>query len=112
MDAVQSMRGKAEEKGALESNEQQKVETQVVEEKTVIIIESADPEVIYVPSYNPTYVYPPPVYPYPPVYYPPYYAGARVCRVQCRSCVGRRGVGRFVLPLRLGRQRYQYRHRQ
>ena len=76
MDAVQSMRKKAQGKGALESNEQQKVETQVVEEKTVIIVESADPEVIYVPSYNPTYVYPPPVYPYPPVYYPPYYAGA------------------------------------
>ena len=75
MDAVQSMRQKAQGKGALESNEQQKVETQVVEEKTVIIVESADPEVIYVPSYNPTYVYPPPVYPYPPVYYPPYYAG-------------------------------------
>jgi hypothetical protein len=78
MDAVQSMRQKAQEKGALESNEQQMVETQVVEEKTVIIVESADPEVIYVPSYNPTYVYPPPVYPYPPVYYPPYYGGAFV----------------------------------
>jgi len=75
MDAVQSMRQKAQGKGALESNEQQKVETQVVEEKTVIIVASADPEVIYVPSYNPTYVYPPPVYPYPPVYYPPYHAG-------------------------------------
>ncbi|MEJ2581218.1 MAG: DUF3300 domain-containing protein [Acidobacteriota bacterium] len=75
MDAVQSMRQKAQDNGALESTEQQKVETQVVEEKTVIIVESADPEVIYVPSYNPTYVYPPPVYPYPPVYYPPYYAG-------------------------------------
>ncbi len=75
MDAVQSMRSKAKGKGALESNEQQVVETKVVEEKTVIIVESADPEVIYVPSYNPTYVYPPPVYPYPPVYYPPYYAG-------------------------------------
>ena len=72
MDAVQSMRKKAQGKGALESNEQQKVETQVVEEKTVIIVESADPEVIYVPSYNPVYVYPPPVYPYPPGYYPPY----------------------------------------
>jgi hypothetical protein len=75
MDAVQSMRKKAQGKGALESNEQQVVETKVVEEKTVIIVESADPEVIYVPSYNPVYVYPPPVYPYPPVYYPPYYAG-------------------------------------
>jgi hypothetical protein len=76
MDAVQRMRKKAQNKGSLESNEQQKVETQVVEEKTVIVVESANPEVIYVPTYNPTYVYPPPVYPYPPVYYPPYTAGA------------------------------------
>jgi hypothetical protein len=76
MDAVQRMRAKAQDKGALESNEQQVVETVVIEEKTVIVVESADPEVIYVPSYNPTYVYPPPVYPYPPVYYPPYTPGA------------------------------------
>ena len=76
MDAVQRMRKKAQDKGALESNEQQVVETKVVEQKTVIVVEPADPEVIYVPSYNPTYVYPPPVYPYPPVYYPPYTPGA------------------------------------
>jgi hypothetical protein len=76
MDAVQRMRKKAQDKGALESNEQQVVETKVVEQKTVIVVEPADPEVIYVPSYNPTYVYPPPVYPYPSVYYPPYTPGA------------------------------------
>ena len=71
MDAVQRMRKKAQDKGALKSNEQMKVETQVVEEKTVIVVQSANPEVIYVPSYNPVVVYPPPVYPYPPIYYPP-----------------------------------------
>src|SRR4029077_21025699 len=60
----------------LKSNEQQKVETKVVEEKTVIVVQPTNPEVVYVPSYNPTVVYPPPVYPYPPVYYPPYYPGA------------------------------------
>jgi len=76
MDAVQRMRKKAEEKGSLTSNEQQKVETKVVENKTVIVVQPTNPEVIYVPSYNPTVVYPPPVYPYPPVYYPPYYPGA------------------------------------
>jgi hypothetical protein len=75
MDAVQRMRKGAQDKGALESNEQQVVETKVVEKTTVIVVEAANPEVIYVPSYNPTYVYPPPIYPYPPVYYPPYYAG-------------------------------------
>jgi hypothetical protein len=43
MDAVQRMRKKAKDKGALESNEQQKVETKVVEQKTVIVVESANP---------------------------------------------------------------------
>jgi len=76
MDAVQRMRVKAKDKGALESNEQQKVETKVVEEKTVIVVQQTNPEVIYVPSYSPTVVYGPPVYPYPPIYYPPYPPGA------------------------------------
>jgi hypothetical protein len=75
MDAVQRMRTKAKANGALESNEKQKVDTQVVENKTVIVVESANPEVVYVPSYSPTVVYGPPVYPYPPIYYPPYYPG-------------------------------------
>jgi hypothetical protein len=71
MAAVQRMRAKAKEKGTLASNEQQKVETQVIENKNVIVIQPSSPEVVYVPSYNPTVVYGPPVYPYPPVYYPP-----------------------------------------
>jgi hypothetical protein len=71
MDAVQRMRQKAQGTGALKSNEQQKVETQVVESKTVIVVEQANPQVVYVPAYNPTIIYGPPVYPYPPIYYPP-----------------------------------------
>ncbi len=71
MDAVQRMRKKAQEKGALKTNEQQKVETKVVETQTVIVVQPSNPEVIYVPVYSPTVVYPPPVYPYPPIYYPP-----------------------------------------
>src|ERR1700757_810530 len=42
MNAIQRMRKKAEDKGALKSNEQQKVETQVVENKSVIVIEQPD----------------------------------------------------------------------
>jgi len=76
MDAVQRMRKKAMDKGALAPNEQQKVETQVVEGKTVIVVQSANPEVVYVPSYSPTVVYGAPYYPYPPIYYPPYVPGA------------------------------------
>jgi hypothetical protein len=76
MDAVQRMRKKAQDAGNLKSTQQQKVETKVIESKQVVIIEQASPEVIYVPSYNPTVVYGPPVYPYPPIAYPPvgYYA--------------------------------------
>jgi len=76
MEAVQRMRKKAKDNGKLDSSEQQKVETKVIETKETIIIQPSNPEVIYVPQYNPTVVYPPPVYPYPPMYYPPYYAGA------------------------------------
>src|SRR5215469_13882100 len=76
MDAVQRMRKKAQDKGNLKSNEQQKVETKDVEAKQVIVIEQANPQVVYVPSYNPVVVYGAPVYAYPPIYYPPpgYYA--------------------------------------
>jgi hypothetical protein len=76
MDAVQRMRKKAQGKGNLKSTEQQKVETEVIENKSVIVVEQANPQVVYVPSYDPVVVYGAPVYPYPPIYYPPwgYYA--------------------------------------
>jgi hypothetical protein len=76
MDAVQRMRMKAKDAGNLKSNEQMKVETKAVETKTVVVIEQANPQVVYVPTYSPVVVYGPPVYPYPPIYYPPpsYYA--------------------------------------
>lgn len=71
MDAVQRMRLKAKNAGKLASNDKQKVETKTVEGKTVIVIEQADPKVVYVPVYNPTVVYGVAVYPYPAIYYPP-----------------------------------------
>ena len=76
MDAVQRMRQKAKGTGNLKSSEQQKVETKVVDQKQVIVIEQASPEVVYVPSYDPVVVYGAPAYPYPPISYPPpgYYA--------------------------------------
>ena len=72
MDAVQRMRKKAQGTGALATNEQQKVETKVVETKTVVVIEPVSTQVVYVPTYSPVVVYGPPIYPYPPIYYPPY----------------------------------------
>ncbi len=75
MEAVQRMRKKAQDKGNLKSTEQQKVETEVIENKSVIVIEQANPQVVYVPSYDPFLVYGSPIYPYPPIYYPTgYYA--------------------------------------
>jgi Protein of unknown function (DUF3300) len=76
MDAVQRMRKKAQDKGNLKTTEQQKVETTVIENKEVIVIQPASTQVVYVPTYNPVVVYGPPIYPYPPIYYPPvgYYA--------------------------------------
>ena len=74
--AVQRLRARAQESGNLQSNEQQKV---IVEpapaggQTNVVRIEPANPEVIYVPAYNPTVVYGAWSYPaYPPTYWPPY----------------------------------------
>src|SRR6476660_1326500 len=60
MDAVQRMRAKAQGTGNLKTSSQQKVETQTVEAgKQVIVIEPANPDVVYVPSYDSTVVYGP-----------------------------------------------------
>jgi len=78
MDAVQRMRAKAQGTGNLKTSAQQKVETQTVGGgKQVIVVEPANPEVVYVPSYDPTVVYgpPPPAYPYYPYTYPGYVPG-------------------------------------
>jgi hypothetical protein len=71
MDTVQNLRKKAKDSGNLETNKEQKV---VVEKETqVIVIESADPKVVYVPAYNPAVVYGSWWWPsYPPYPYYPY----------------------------------------
>src|SRR3954465_8887245 len=81
MDAVQRMRKKAKDTGNLKSSEQQIVQTKEIESQPIIVIEQANPQVVYVPSYNPTVVYGAPMYPYPPIAYPPvgyYAAGAAI----------------------------------
>jgi uncharacterized membrane protein YgcG len=68
MDSVQRLRKQAHEAGNLKSGDQQKV---VVAQNT-IQIQPANPQVVYVPTYNPAFVYGPWLYPaYPPVYIPP-----------------------------------------
>ena len=80
MDTIQKLRAKAKSNGNLESNEQQKVSTTGSGDTQVIVVESSSPEVIYVPTYNPTVVYgawPYPAYP-PYPYYPPGYVASNV----------------------------------
>ncbi|WP_423199823.1 MULTISPECIES: DUF3300 domain-containing protein [unclassified Cupriavidus] len=72
MDAVQRLRVQAQKAGSLKSNAQQKVVTQQSGGTTIVQIEPATPQVVYVPTYNPTVVYGAWPYPaYPPAYYPP-----------------------------------------
>src|SRR4029077_4985682 len=71
LDTIQSLRAKAQASGNLKTTKEQTV---TVETK-IIKIEPANPQVIYVPTYNPTVVYgawPYPAYP-PYAYYPPGY---------------------------------------
>jgi hypothetical protein len=84
MDAIQRLRAKAQAAGHLKSNEQQKVVVETAiqpaqsDVQTIIKIEPANPQVVYVPTYNPAVVYgvwPYPAYP-PYYYYPPGYAAA------------------------------------
>ena len=74
MGTVQKLRNKAQEQGNLKTTEEQVVKV----EKEIIIVESASPQVVYVPTYNPVVVYgtwPYPAYP-PYYYYPPGYVAA------------------------------------
>jgi hypothetical protein len=74
MDTIQSLRAKAQAAGNLKTTKEQTV---IVEQK-IIKIEPASPQVVYVPTYNPTVVYgawPYPAYP-PYYYYPPGYVAA------------------------------------
>jgi hypothetical protein len=70
MNAVQRMRQSAQAKGALQTTGQQVVQTQAVEGKQVIVIEQANPQVIYVPQYTPAAIWGSPVYPWPVMSYP------------------------------------------
>jgi hypothetical protein len=72
---AQALRSKAVAQGSLKDSKEQKVITATEENVTVIKIEPTNPEVVYVPTYNPTVVYgtwPYPAYP-PYYYYPPGY---------------------------------------
>ncbi len=71
MNAVQTMRAQAQASGKLNSDSEQTVVTQTQGGRTVIEIAPANPQVVYVPVYNPEYIWGPPVWGYyPSLYYP------------------------------------------
>jgi len=80
MAAIQGLRARADKAGNLKSSKEQTVTTAQEGGTTVIKIEPADPQVVYVPTYNPTVVYGPwPYAAYPPYYYyPPGYSAGSV----------------------------------
>ena len=86
MKAVQELRRKAKDAGNLKTTPQQTVTTQGTGSQTTIIVQPANPQVVYVPTYNPTVVYGTPV----PVY--PGYSGADVAAAAVISF----GVGMMI----------------
>jgi hypothetical protein len=71
-DSIQRLRARAADTGNLKSGPQQIVTSQGEGDQRTIVIEPSDPNVVYVPSYNPSWAYgawPSPEY--PPTYYPP-----------------------------------------
>ena len=71
MQAVQRMRAKAMAKGTLRSTPQETVTTQNQNGQTIINIEPGNPDIWYVPEYNPAYIWGPPLWGYyPPLDYP------------------------------------------
>ena len=72
MDAIQVMRQKAQQAGKLNSGPQERVVQTTDAGRPVIQIVPASPDVIYVPVYDPAWIWGPPVwYPYPRWYWPP-----------------------------------------
>jgi len=72
MAAVQRLRSQAQANGKLSSTPQQQVTTETQNGQQAIQIQPVDPGVIYVPTYNPEWVWGPPVFGYyPPLFYPP-----------------------------------------
>jgi hypothetical protein len=72
MNAIQVLRKRAQDAGTLKTTTQQKVATQ----GDTIIIQPANPQVVYVPIYYPRIVYGPPIAVYPGYIAGPWIAGA------------------------------------
>ena len=73
MAAVQRLRVRARANGKLQSNQQETVTMDNQSGQSAVVIQPADPQIIYVPSYDPSYVWGAPGWgSYPSLYYPSY----------------------------------------
>ena len=71
MNAVQQLRAQAQANGKLHSTPQESVNTETQNGQSAITIQPAEPGEVYVPNYNPEWVWGPPAYGYyPPLAYP------------------------------------------
>ncbi len=69
METVQNLRQKAQAAGNLQSNDR----IRVVEDERILVVEPANPQIVYVPYYDPRVVYGPWWWPaYPPIYWGPW----------------------------------------
>ncbi|WP_050467860.1 DUF3300 domain-containing protein [Herbaspirillum chlorophenolicum] len=111
MDTVQDLRERAQVAGSLQTSPQQRV----LVDDNVIVIEPVDPQVIYVPYYNPVVVYgswwwpsnPPVYWAPPPRYRPPHYNPGVTASITFGG-----GIGIGVMRAAFGEARPDWRHRQ
>lgn len=76
MQSIQRLRAQAQQRGMLQNTPQQTVATQEQNGQPAITIQPTDPNVWYVPNYNPAYVWGPPAWgAYPELMYPPVAVG-------------------------------------
>ncbi|WP_432239210.1 DUF3300 domain-containing protein [Herbaspirillum robiniae] len=109
MDTVQNLRERAQVAGSLQSSPQQRV----LADDGLIMIEPVDPQVVYVPYYNPVVVYgswwwpsaPPVVWTPPPRYRPPHYSPGVTASISFSSGIG-------VMRAAFGDARPDWRQRQ
>ena len=110
MEAVQRMRARAQRNGNLNTTPEQTVQMETVEGgEQVIVIEPANSEMVYVPSYDSTVVYGDSAYAYPTLYIcvPGILQRGRSLGLRCWYRLGR-GLGRQLgLRMQVGERRYQ-----
>ena len=107
--SIQRLRAKAAAAGTLKTGKEQTVSTQTQGSETIIAIQPTDPQVVYVPSYDPNTAYGAWSNPtYPPTYYPNGWRAADRPRLGRGHCCGGCDVWRLELGLWRRQQLYEH----